>query len=208
MIVLREAQLPKDMEAILTLDASFTTAEIYTVYRENDQMGLRLVKLSAPITKRFSLDDLDKADRPWEFAAAATADGRICGFIAAGYEAWNRRITIWHLYVDGHQRKQGIARLLVDQAEVYARTRGALNMWLETSSLNVPAVRSYRRLGFELCGLDTILYQGTPAANETALFFARPILPTRIPRTTKRGHIRTDRKDKAKARDASARGRR
>jgi ribosomal protein S18 acetylase RimI-like enzyme len=175
MIVLREAKLPADVEAIAALDSSFTTDKIYTAYRDGDQFGLRLVTLSSPIIKRFPLDDLNKPNRPWQFAAVALADERICGFIAAGYEAWNSRLTIWHLYVDGPQRRRGIARLLVDRAEDYARLRGAINMWLETSSLNVPGVQAYRRLGFELCGLDTTLYQGTPAAPETALFFARPI---------------------------------
>jgi ribosomal protein S18 acetylase RimI-like enzyme len=85
-------------------------------------------------------------------------DERICGFIAAGYHPWNRRLTIWHLYVDNAHRKKGIARLLVIRANDYGVSRGALNLWLETSSLNVPGVQAYRRLGFELCGLDTTLY--------------------------------------------------
>jgi ribosomal protein S18 acetylase RimI-like enzyme len=55
--------------------------------------------------------------------------------------------------------------------------RGAINLWLETSNLNVPGIRAYRRLGFELCGADATLYLGTPAASEQALFFARPLTP-------------------------------
>lgn len=175
MVVIREAKMPEDTEEIASLDTSFTTDKIYTAYCNPDEMGLRLVTLNAPITKRFPLNDLSRQDRPWEFAAVAVADDRICGFIAAGHQDWNRRLTIWHLYVDSRQRNQGIARRLVDRAEGYGIAKGCLSMWLETSSLNVPGVQAYRRLGFELCGMDTTLYQGTPAANETALFFARPI---------------------------------
>jgi len=174
-IALREAKLPEDAEQISRIDTSFTTDTIYTAYRDGDQMGLRLTKLRALITKRFPLDDADKPDRPWEFATVAIVDDRICGFLAAGYQVWNRRLTIRHLYVDAPQRRRGIARLLLDRAQIHGAAKGALHMWLETSNLNTPGVRAYRRLGFELCGFDTTLYDGTPASGETALFFARPI---------------------------------
>ena len=177
MIDLREAKLPEDADQISALDRSFTTDSIYTAHRDGDQMALRLVALSTPLTKRFPLDDLGKQDRPWEAAAVAIADQQLCGFVAAGYQGWNRRLTIWHLYVAGSHRRRGIARLLLHRAEAYGASRGALNMWVETSSLNVPGVMAYRRLGFELCGMDTTLYDGTPSANETALFFARRISP-------------------------------
>ncbi len=175
MIIVREARLPGDADLIQAIDTSFTTDTIYTVNRDRDGMSLQLKTLPACITKRFPLNDLGQRDKPWEFALIAIVDDRIAGFLAAGYKVWNRRLTIWHLYVDGPRRKQGIARLLLDRAEHYGIAKGALNMWLETSSLNVAGVRAYRRLGFELCGLDATLYDGTPASGETALFFARPI---------------------------------
>jgi ribosomal protein S18 acetylase RimI-like enzyme len=176
MIALREARLPEDAGQIKSIDTGFTTEAIYTAYRDGDLFGLRFTTLLEPITKRFPLDDPDSPDRPWEFAVVAVAGDRICGFLAAGYQVWNRRLTLWHLYVDRSERRQGIARLLVDRAEAYGIGKGALHLWLETSSLNAPGVTAYRKLGFEWCGLDTTLYQGSPAAGETALFFARPIL--------------------------------
>lgn len=172
MITVREAKFPEDAEQIARIDTSFTTEAIYTAHGDGERIGLRLTPLETPVTKRFPLDDLNQQERPWEFAMVAFADDRICGFLAAGYRTWNRRLTIWHLYVDGPQRRRGIARRLLDQAQVYGSAKGALNLWLETSSLNAPGVRAYRRLGFELCGLDTTLYQGTPAEKETALFFS------------------------------------
>jgi ribosomal protein S18 acetylase RimI-like enzyme len=173
MVVLREARLPEDAEQIASIDTSFTTDMIYVPRFDGDMILLKQVTLDVPITKRFPIDDLIQRDTPWEFAIVATINDRICGFIAADYQVWNRRVTIRHLYVDGHQRKRGIGRALTDRAEDYGIEKGALSMWAETSSLNTPGVRAYRRLGFELCGLDTTLYQGTPAENETALFLAR-----------------------------------
>jgi ribosomal protein S18 acetylase RimI-like enzyme len=158
LIVVRKAMLPDDAAQIASMDISFTTDQVYTAERDGDQLALRLLRLATPVRKTFPLDDLCRLDRPWEFASVATVDERICGFIAAGYHPWNRRLTIWHLYVDSAHRKKGIARLLVIRANDYGVSRGALNLWLETSSLNVPGVQAYRRLGFELCGLDTTLY--------------------------------------------------
>jgi ribosomal protein S18 acetylase RimI-like enzyme len=175
MITLREARLPEDAEQITRIDNSFTTDRIYTVYHHGDQLGLMLTTLPTPVTKRFPFNDLDKQDKPWEFAVVAIVADRICGFLAVGYQAWNRRLTIWHLYVDGSHRRRGIARLLVERAQGYALTKSAVHMWLETSSVNAPGAQVYRRLGFELCGFDTTLYDGTPASGETALFFACPI---------------------------------
>jgi GNAT superfamily N-acetyltransferase len=175
MISIREAKFPEDTEQIARIDTSFTTDTVYIAHRHGDQMGLCLSTLPTPVTKRFPLHDLNKHDTPWEFAAVAIVENRICGFLAAGYQVWNRRLTIWHLYVDTLQRRHGIACRLIDRAQIYGLTKGALNMWLEKSSLNIPGVQEYRRLGFELCGLDTTLYQGTPTSDETALFFARPI---------------------------------
>jgi len=175
MISIREAKFPEDAEQIALIDTSFTTDTAYLAYHHGDQMGLRLSTLPTPVTKRFPLNDLNKHDTTWEFSTVAIAEDRICGFLAAGFHAWNRRLTIRHLYVDTLHRRHGIARRLIDRAQIYGIAKGALNMWLETSSLNMPGVQVYRRLGFDLCGLDTTIYQGTPASDETALFFARPI---------------------------------
>ena len=175
MVVLREARFSEDAEQIASIDTSFTTAIIYIPRRDGDVILLEQVTLDVPITKRFPIDDLNKRDSPLEFAVVATINDRICGFIAADYQVWNRRVTIRHLYVDSRQREQGIGRALTDRAEEYGIEKGALSMWAETSSLNTPGIRAYRRLGFELCGFDTTLYQGTPAENETAIFLARPV---------------------------------
>lgn len=174
MITLREATFPEDAEQIVCMDVSFTTYTIYTPYLNGDQMGLRLTTLQSPLTKRFSLADVHES--AWEFAMVATVEGRICGFPAARYQTWNRRLTISHLYVYRPQRRRGIARLLLDQAQVFGIEKNALTMWVETSSMNTSAVRAYRRLGFELCGFDTTLYHGTSASAETAIFLARPII--------------------------------
>jgi predicted GNAT family acetyltransferase len=80
-----------------------------------------------------------------------------------------------HLYVDIPFRRQGIARRLLAQVSARALAVGAHHIWLETSSLNVPGAVAYGALGFQLTGLDLTLYDATPAAGETALFFSKQI---------------------------------
>lgn len=119
MIAVREARFPEDLEQIVRIDTSFTSKTIYAADCDDGQIALRLTTPEEPITKRFPLEGLAISDRLWEFAAVALVDDRICGFLGAGYQAWNRRLTIWHLYVDSPQRRRGIARLLLDRHALF-----------------------------------------------------------------------------------------
>ena len=58
------------------------------------------------------------------------------------------------------------------------REAGLRGLWLEVTNHNLPAIRFYQRVGFELCGVDTSLYDPEgDASGECALFFFRPIDP-------------------------------
>jgi GNAT superfamily N-acetyltransferase len=175
MIEVREARLPQDAPAIAAIDTSFATDVIYDAVATGLGFELRERRLAAPLTKRFPLDDLGDESRPWSQAFVAEQDGRIVGFAAAAYEAWNRRLTLWHLYVDPPARGHGVGRRLVDRIAELAQALGARHMWLETSNLNAPGVAAYQALGFTLTGLDLALYDGTPAEGEVALFFSKPV---------------------------------
>lgn len=71
-------------------------------------------------------------------------------------------------------RRRGIARALVDVAIARARDDGARQLWLETQSTNVTAIRAYQAMRFELIGFDDTLYDGSVAA-ETAMYFTRAV---------------------------------
>ncbi len=175
MIAIRQARLPDDAAAIEAIDTSFTTHVIVDVEARTDGFALRERRLEAPITKRFPLDDVRRDERPWSHGFVAEADGACVGFAAAGLEPWNRRLVLWHLYVQPSARGGGIGRRLVERVAALGRELGARHLWLETSNLNAPGVAAYRALGFRLTGIDTTLYDATPAEGEVALFFSRPI---------------------------------
>lgn len=181
-IVYRLAR-PDDAGAIEALDGSFTTDTVFEVAASGAGFGflLREIPADPPLYKEFPPEEHDEqglgggSDTTGDARTYVALDGgRVCGFAAVGYAAWNRRLTIEDIEVAPGHRGRGIGRALMECADGFARERGAEHLWLEVSSVNAPAVHAYRRMGFTLCGLDTTLYGGTPAAGEQALFMSRP----------------------------------
>ncbi|MCT2584595.1 GNAT family N-acetyltransferase [Actinophytocola gossypii] len=174
-ISIRAARLPDDQPGIVAIDREFTTDAVYEVAYEQDRFTLMHTPVYPSVTKQFPLDDLADENPPWEFAAVAVDGDEVRGFLGANHQLWNRRLVIWHLYVDIPLRGRGIGRALIEASFDWGRSVGAEVAWLETSNINVPAVTAYRRMGFELCGLDTTLYHGTPDAGEIGLYLARTL---------------------------------
>ncbi|MER7953226.1 GNAT family N-acetyltransferase [Streptomyces sp. NPDC096030] len=173
---------PADQSALAALDDSFTTEYVYEVASGDVGFGLRLTAVDPPLVKVFPAED-EPEDGPEDGGAddgrheivAVDADGTPVGFIAVGVEEWNRRLVVHQLTVGPGHRGRGIGGELMRRALAHGREHGARTAWLEVTSVNVPAVRAYRRMGFRLCGLDTTLYTGTESEGETALFMARPL---------------------------------
>ncbi|MFF3318770.1 GNAT family N-acetyltransferase [Streptomyces sp. NPDC003035] len=174
---------PDDQSAVAALDNSFTTDYVYDVAGGDLGFGLRLVAVDPPLVKVFPAEDEDDAGDAGDGDPAADVheivavgtDGAVAGYIAVAVEEWNRRLVVHQVTVAPAHRGRGIGGELMRRALAYGRERGARTAWLEVTSVNVPAVRAYRRMGFRLCGLDTTLYTGTESEGETALFMARPL---------------------------------
>jgi ribosomal protein S18 acetylase RimI-like enzyme len=174
-IEIRPAESGRDADLIRSLDTSFETGATLDVQRNGHAFLLVEKSIDPPVVKSFPLLDVEIGRGEWEAAWLAFAADQAVGVVATQQERWNRRVIIWHLYVNPSHRKQGIGSRLLDTALDAAREAGARTAWLETSNLNLPGVRAYERLGFELCGLDTSLYDGTAAEGEVALFLRRPL---------------------------------
>jgi len=149
----------QDLAAIQGLETSFSSDWVYEVIADSDSIALKLQRAPQSHQNRFQIDP----NRPvWTRGWVAEVDGRVCGFVATCFDAWNRRLTIWHFYVDSPYRRCGIGRRLMNCALEDGWAQGARTAWVETSSRNHPAVLAYKRLGFKLCGFDTTLYNATP----------------------------------------------
>lgn len=151
--------MPQDEQPLRELNTSYETNLVFEVQRVGfDDL--------AP--------ELRSVDRPWTDAWVATdPNDNLVGVIATSFESWNGRLRLWHLYTAPGARRHGVARILVEEAATEGRRCHAVHLSVETPSANAPAIAVYERLGFELVGLDTSLYDGTPAAGETAVYPAR-----------------------------------
>jgi len=168
------AMTPTDRPGVAAIDTSFETSRVFDVAVTPRSIELVERVLAVPFVKRFPMEDVFAHWATWDTGFVAV-DDRIYGFAAVEHEAWHARLVLWHLYVAPERRRQGVARALLARVERHGRERGARRVWLETSSVNVPGIAAYARLGYTVCGVDTTLYEATPAAAETAIYLSRPL---------------------------------
>lgn len=167
----RELDRDKDRRAVEAIDTAFDTDVIFDLVAR--ERGLELVerKLQRPITKRYPISEVFSPWASWDVGWVAEDDD-VRGFAAVEHEAWHQRLVLWFLYVEPGWRRSGLGRALLEQVEAYGRKVSATHVWLETSNVNVPGVRAYNRLGYTLCGADT-LYYGAYMPGETAVYLAK-----------------------------------
>ncbi len=162
-----------DRDGVRAIDTAFETASTYDVVVAPTALSLVERSLAKPRRKVYPIADAFAFWSSWDTAWVAEDAGRIVGFAAVEYEAWHRRLVLWHLYVSPSHRRTGIGRALLARAEAHGRDAGALRVWLETSNVNVPGIAAYARLGYALVGMDTTEYDALPYADETALYLAK-----------------------------------
>src|SRR5437868_6161373 len=183
---IRDMDRVADRAGVAALDTAIETATVFDVVVGARSIELVERRLATPLVKRYPIGDAFAFWAParrWRSSALVTIsdtgfvadDNGICGFAAVEFEAWYVRLILWHFYVSPERRRQGIGRALLARVEDHARSVGAERVWLETSNLNVPGIAAYERLGYALCGADTTLYDATPAASETAIYFAKRV---------------------------------
>jgi ribosomal protein S18 acetylase RimI-like enzyme len=174
-VKIRRARLPQDEPGIARIDKGFTADAIFEI-----AAGRRALKLertrTKPFVKRFEVYDLGRDWRQWDEAHVAVDAGRIVGFVSSSYQFWNRRVVLWHLYVEPGYRRQGLGEKLLAKVFERAGRKKALAVFLETSNLNVPGIAWYEKRGFVLGGVDTTLYSGAPDAEEFGIYLVKRVL--------------------------------
>lgn len=168
---IRDLDREKDRHAIAQIDTAFETDVVFDLQTRGRSIELVERKLSKPITKRYAIREVFAPWARWHAGWVADDDG-VRGFAAVEHEPWHERLVLWFLYIEPAHRRRGVGRALLERVEAHGRTLGATHVWLETSSVNVPGVRAYERLGYALCGADA-LYYGSYMPGETALFLAK-----------------------------------
>jgi len=177
MLTVRPARWPDDMTLLADLDTSFTTDHVYRV--APDPFGFTRIEqtVDPPLHKEYGpIANLAPSLQEMDHAAVAEDEGGLAGIAAARVESWNRRVSVWHLYVASRCRRSGVGTALIHQLDTFAQSAGARCLWVETQNINYPAVQFYQQVGFRLCGLDESLYDPAGMSRiEVALFFVREL---------------------------------
>ena len=172
--VIRPAHLPQDAPAIAAIDTSFASDQYWRVEHRGESFRLELAARPR-FTKAFGVYDLYRDGHDWQDGYVAEQAGGICAFAAGGYQFWNQRYVLWHLYVAPQCRRSGMGTALLQRILEQAQDQAAVSVWLETSNLNAPAIAWYRAHGFDFAGLDLALYEGSGRGDEIGVYLMRPL---------------------------------
>jgi ribosomal protein S18 acetylase RimI-like enzyme len=141
---------------------------------------LDLENLETPYLKTWELtqDDIQHYTQiVTEGHSLAAFDGNeIVGLGLAEARQWNRTLWIWEFHVLESHRRQGIGRSLMDALEQEALRIGMRTMLVEVQNTNVPAIRFYRSVGFQVESIDLSYYTNADTTDfEVAIFMKRKI---------------------------------
>jgi diamine N-acetyltransferase len=126
-----------DLDAILAMMRQYYAEDGYP-FVESDARQAAL-----------ALSREDRFGRLW----VARVDGRAVGYLAVtlgfSLEFGGRDAFIDELYIDPCYRGRGLGRQVIAVAETYCRQNGVRALHLEVERHRAPALKLYRRAGFE-----------------------------------------------------------
>lgn len=177
-------------EDLRSLGAGYTSLERYRVSKvESDARTVFTVQLEAlqrPFKKVWpeNASELDRYRGYLEagLSVGAYLDEGLVGLAIVEHQAWNNTLWIWELRVSERHRRQGIGRRLIERVTDSAVAMGCRAVGLECQATNVPAIRFYRSVGFELDGLDLSLYSNSDAEQGEVCFYMKRKLTSASPR--------------------------
>lgn len=126
-----------------------------------------------PCEKRYPDEQLDYSlyiNSPDRLVFLAYLDGQCVGQIRLK-QNWNQYCLIEDISVANDHRNRGIGKKLMAAAIGWAKAGGMPGLMLETQDVNLVACRFYERCGFQLGGVDVMLYGNLVDKKEQALFW-------------------------------------
>lgn len=167
---------PADLKRMAT---GYVSDAVYRATKSETPNGLtislQLEPLTAPYVKHMdATEDLHESYARWVSrgcSMGAYVGGRLVGIALADRQVWNGVLWIWEFHVDPAYRRQGVGRGLMAAMVNLARQKAVRCITLEVQNTNVPAIRFYRSVGFEMDAVDLSYYTNTDATDgEVAIF--------------------------------------
>ena len=164
------------------LSAGYTSSFVYQVNKsENDAqttISLHLQELESAYEKLWEPDtNTDTRYRQVikQGLSLGVYDGdRLVGIAIAEKQAWNRTLWVWEFHIDSDYRGRGLGRQLMGNMAAVGKKVGCRVMVCETQNTNVPAIRFYRKMGFEVGAIDLSYYTNKDVTDfEVAVFMKR-----------------------------------
>ena len=98
-------------------------------------------------------------------------DGEQCVGLAILQEDFFKYMYLYDLKVNPDCRGQGAGRLLIQACKELAVQKGYKGLYTQGQDNNLGACRFYLSTGFEIGGLNTHVYKGTPQEHKKDIFF-------------------------------------
>ena len=114
-------------------------------------------------------DDTDKVIQPYKGDSeiyGAFIEGKEAGLIQFEYQTHNETVRVWDIDVWPKFQQQGVGTQLMNKCISRARELGARRIILEVQSSNLKAIDFYRKMGFDLIGLDASHYHNDDIARK------------------------------------------
>jgi ribosomal protein S18 acetylase RimI-like enzyme len=167
-----------EIERIVT---GYDSTEKYAVHKIEDELQIlfeiELEPLLVPYHKSFVTDEttyhilLEAVGEG--FSLGAYDEQRLVGVAITEPRRWNNSLWVWEFDIEASYRRQGVGRLLMGTLVERSRQAGFRCIVCETQNTNVPAIRFYRQLGFELEGVDLSYYTNRDVSDFEVAFFMK-----------------------------------
>jgi ribosomal protein S18 acetylase RimI-like enzyme len=165
------------------IDSGFQTDRVLRLHREErggeTLWRLREERLSAPYTKQYDSGDVDEWLRLYADAAdiekfsfaLASLDGKPQGLLTWRGMGWNDTLWLVDIRVRPCARRRGVGAALVDFLKQVAAHQQVRGIAVETQINNYPALRFYRKQGFEIVGINDHLYANDDLQRQDVAIF-------------------------------------
>lgn len=156
----------------------YSTDTIYTVssIEFGGTFEFIIKEKSLSYTKNWETDSDDIKDLntiiEQDHSFGAFDNDELQGWIIGDHRTWNNSFYIENLLVNEKYHRQGIGIMLIKNIIKEARKLSCRVIELETQNTNYPAIQFYRRMGFNITGINTRLYNNS---EEIALFMTLDI---------------------------------
>lgn len=150
----------------------------YTSVEGSVSFDLQLITLDKPYNKKFDHDDdtLQRYERVLNdgYSFGAYDENLLVGLVTGEPHEWNRSLWVSEFHVVEAYRNMGIGKQLMECVAEKAKRAGFRTIVCETQNTNVTAIKVYRKLGFNLEGIDISYYSNSDYPDgEIAVFMKR-----------------------------------